>query len=97
MLERIFNPLGMDDIAFTMTESMQARRALLQVWLSPSFPVGAFAYSHGLEKVVENGWIVDRSSLQAWIADLIGQGSLRNDLVLLRRSLDERGRTGAAP
>lgn len=61
-------------------------RALLQVWLSPSFPVGAFAYSHGLEKAVENGWIVDRSGLQAWIADLIGQGSLRNDLVLLAAS-----------
>ena len=29
--------------------------AKLQIWLSPSFPVGAFAYSHGLEKAVENG------------------------------------------
>ena len=28
-------------------------RALLQIWLSPSFPVGGFAYSHGLEKAVE--------------------------------------------
>lgn len=58
-------------------------RALLQIWLSPSFPVGAFAYSHGLEKAVENGWVRDRASLQAWIVDLIELGSLRTDLIVL--------------
>lgn len=57
--------------------------ALLQVWLSPSFPVGAFAYSHGLEQAVERHWVRDRSSLEAWIADLARHGSLGNDLILL--------------
>lgn len=64
-------------------KSAATARALLQVWFSPSFPVGAFAYSHGLEKAVENGWIADRASLEAWIADLVALGSLRNDLILL--------------
>jgi urease accessory protein len=58
-------------------------RAILQVWLSPSFPVGAYAYSHGLEQAVEFGWIRDRDSLEAWLDDLCTCGSLRNDLILL--------------
>lgn len=58
-------------------------RAKLQAWLSPAFPVGAFAYSHGLETAVESGWIADRTCLQAWLTDLAEHGSLRNDLILL--------------
>lgn len=57
--------------------------SLLQIWLSPAFPVGGFAYSHGLEKAVENGWISDGETLEAWVTDLVEHGSLRNDLLLL--------------
>lgn len=64
-------------------------RAQLQVWLSPAFPVGAFAYSHGLEKAVENGWIGGRGDLEAWIGDLIDAGSLRNDLIMLAAAWSE--------
>ena len=58
-------------------------QALLQIWFSPAFPVGAFAYSHGLEAAVERGWIADRATLQSWLADLVEHGSLPNDLILL--------------
>ena len=37
----------------------------LLVWLSPAFPVGAFAYSHGLEWAHEAGDVTDAASLQA--------------------------------
>ena len=57
--------------------------ALLQIWFSPAFPVGAFAYSHGLEKAVEFGFVRDRATLQDWLADLVAHGGLRNDLILL--------------
>lgn len=56
---------------------------LLQLWLSPSFPVGAYAYSHGLEKAAENGWITNGEQLQVWLADLVELGSLGNDMILL--------------
>jgi urease accessory protein len=56
---------------------------LLLIWLSPSFPVGSFAYSHGLEWAVEAGDINDATSLQAWLADLIEHGGLRNDALQL--------------
>jgi urease accessory protein len=57
--------------------------APLLLWLSPSFPVGAFAFSHGLEWAAEQGWIKDRPTLQAWLADLITLGSAKNDMILL--------------
>lgn len=55
----------------------------LLVWLSPSFPVGAFAYSHGLEWAHEAGDVADRASLGAWLADLLEHGGARNDAILL--------------
>ena len=54
----------------------------LFLWLSPGFPVGAFAYSHGLEWVVEAGDIADARSLEAWLIDLIEFGAPRSDAIL---------------
>jgi urease accessory protein len=54
----------------------------LMAWLSPGYPVGAYAYSHGLEGAVEAGDIVDEASLAAWLADVLELGSGRNDLIL---------------
>lgn len=68
----------------------------LVAWLSPSFPTGAFSYSHGLEAEVEAGRVRGRETLQAWIATMIGHGGGRVDADLLRDSyrgedVDERG------
>ncbi|MGE3364282.1 MAG: urease accessory protein UreF [Rhizobiaceae bacterium] len=52
-------------------------------WLSPAFPIGAFAYSHGLESAMNDGAIRDRSSLVSWLTDLIERGSAWNDAALL--------------
>jgi urease accessory protein len=46
----------------------------LLAWLSPSFPVGAFSYSSGIEWAVEASDIKDAGSLRAWIASVIGGG-----------------------
>ena len=35
--------------------------------ISPSLPVGAFAYSQGLEWAVESGWIHDQASFDGWL------------------------------
>lgn len=55
----------------------------LLVWFSPSFPVGAFAYSHGLEKAAELGLLRGRADLEGWIAALFASGSARSDMILL--------------
>src|SRR3954454_24507630 len=56
----------------------------LLAWLSPAFPIGGFAYSHGLEWAVEVGDITNADTLQAWLTDVLTQGSGRSDTILLR-------------
>jgi len=56
--------------------------APLLVWLSPGFPVGSYAYSHGLEWAVEAGDIRDSVSLESWIAALLAHGGPWSDAVL---------------
>ncbi len=54
----------------------------LLAWLSPSFPVGAFSYSHGLEFAVETGLVKNRDDLVAWISTLLRHGSALSDAML---------------
>lgn len=54
----------------------------LMAWLSPSYPVGAFAYSHGIEQAFADGLLGDEQSLQDWVADLIRHGGGWADAVL---------------
>jgi len=56
----------------------------LTQWLSPSYPVGAFAYSHGLEAAIAGGQITDAQSLRHWLKDVLRYGSGRSDCILLR-------------
>jgi urease accessory protein len=53
----------------------------LQSWLSPSFPNGAYSYSHGLEWAVEAGHVHDRSSLVDWLEADLCYGTGRNEAV----------------
>jgi urease accessory protein len=54
----------------------------LLAWLSPAYPVGAFAYSSGIEWAVEAGDIKDASTLQNWIEALLRNGPGLSDAVL---------------
>lgn len=55
----------------------------LAQWFSPGFPVGAYAYSHGLEWAVEVGDVCDAVSAQQWISDVLQHGTGRNDCLFL--------------
>ncbi len=55
----------------------------LQHWLSPGFPLGAFAYSHGLETAIARGWVRCGESLRDWLEPLLADGSGRADAVLV--------------
>jgi urease accessory protein len=46
----------------------------LMTWLSPSFPIGAFSYSSGIEWAVEAGDIVDAASLRDWLGAMLTDG-----------------------
>lgn len=66
----------------------------LLTWLSPAFPVGAFAWSAGLETAIAKGWVRDRPTTQSWIEGLLAHGSLKTDAVLLTHA--HAGATDAA-
>ncbi len=53
--------------------------------VSPTLPIGAYAYSNGLEYAVAAGWIQDASSAHAWIADIAAHNICNLDLPVLRR------------
>lgn len=55
----------------------------LLTWLSPAFPVGAFAWSAGLESAIAAGTVHDRATTQAWVQGVLNHGSLHNDAILL--------------
>lgn len=55
----------------------------LFAWLSASYPVGCYAYSHTLEWAVESGDVTNEETLVAWLKDLLALGAGRNDAVLL--------------
>lgn len=63
-----------------------ARLALAQ-WLSPAFPTGAFACSHGLEAAVARGAVHDAESFAAWLGDLLDHGTGWQEGVLLGAAL----------
>lgn len=65
----------------TATPPMPIDRNLLTLtqWLSPAYPVGAFAYSHGLETAVQAGWVSDAVTLEDWLRDVLSAGSGKTD------------------
>ena len=54
----------------------------LLAWLSPAYPIGGFSYSHGIETAVEEGLVINRPSLVAWLQTVLGAGTGRVDGVL---------------
>lgn len=53
--------------------------------VSPGLPVGAYAYSQGLEAAVEAGWVMDEATASAWITGVLEHGLVYSDLPLLVR------------
>lgn len=64
-------------------DTAQADLYRLMTWLSPSYPVGAYSYSHGLEFALENLSVSDARSTGLWIADAVELGGGFSDTVLL--------------
>lgn len=52
---------------------------------SPTLPIGAFAYSQGLEHAVERRWVHDDASAKNWIEDVMKNVLAATDVPLLRR------------
>jgi urease accessory protein len=68
----------------------------LAQWLSPAFPTGAFAHSHGLEQAIAAGEVADAEALECWVADTLMYGSGRLDAAFLVAALSGRDADGLA-
>jgi urease accessory protein len=58
----------------------------LMAWLSPAFPVGGYAYSHGLEWAVEVGDVTGEETLVRWLSDLLTLGAGRSDAIIVAQA-----------
>ena len=56
-------------------------------WLSPAFPVGSYACSHGLEWAISAGDVTTAAQLQRWIGTVLTEGAGRTDAILLAQAL----------
>jgi len=70
-------------MSITTTDAALLR---LLAWLSPAFPTGGFAYSHGIEWAVEAGDITNETTLREWLADVLAHGAGRGDAILLHHA-----------
>jgi urease accessory protein len=61
-------------------------RLRLVQWLSPAFPIGAFAYSQGLEYAISEGEVRTAKDLAQWITAILRHGSGRADAILLAQA-----------
>jgi urease accessory protein len=60
----------------------QAAFLMLLNWMSPTFPIGSFAYSHGLEQAIADGRLSTQDDVADWISELLRHGSGWNDAVM---------------
>mgnify|MGYP002084884252 CR=1 FL=1 len=68
------------------TEPQQLLQLL--AFMSPAFPVGGFAYSHGLERAIDDGTVTSADEVKEWIESLLVHGSGWNDAVLFTQAYD---------
>ena len=68
------------------TEPQQLLQLL--AFMSPAFPVGGFAYSHGLERAIDDGIVTSADEVRDWIESLLVHGSGWNDAVLFVAAYD---------
>lgn len=53
--------------------------------VSPALPVGAYAYSQGLELAIDRGWLRTEADIAAWLEGILSHGLGYLDLPVLAR------------
>ena len=60
---------------------------LLQL-VSPGLPIGMYSYSQGLERAIDDGWIVNTNDCEAWLNGVLNQALGLTDAPILARLYD---------
>ena len=64
------------------SQNVTYQNQILSALFSPSFPIGAFSYSHGLEAAIAASLVVDTKTAEKWIKTCLVSGSGRNDAII---------------
>ena len=57
---------------------------ILQIWFSSSFPIGSYAYSHGVESLIDTKKIQNKSDVIEFLEAVLNYGTLRNDYIFIK-------------
>ena len=65
-------------------EKFKDHHQILQIWFSSSFPIGSYAYSHGLEALIDDKKIKNKDNVKEFLDALLFYGTLRNDYIFMK-------------
>ena len=68
-----------------MKSSMLEQHTLTQ-WLSPSYPIGAYNFSQGLEYAVKASLVYNEETLTDWLSENLEAGNFWNDAIFVKLS-----------
>ena len=67
-----------------LSENVEQSLQILQTWFSPSFPIGSFSFSHGLEALIEDKLITNKQDILDYLNCILFYGTCKNDIILIK-------------
>ena len=61
---------------------------ILHLWFSSSFPIGSYAYSHGLESIIDDKLIKNKNDVLEFIKSILFEGTCRNEYIFIKATYD---------
>ena len=61
---------------------------ILHLWFSSSFPIGSYAYSHGLEAIIDDKLIKNKNDVLEFIKSILFEGTCRNEYIFIKATYD---------
>ena len=60
----------------------------MHLWFSSSFPIGSYAYSHGLEAIIDDKLIKNKNDVLEFIKSILFEGTCRNEYIFIKATYD---------
>ena len=67
-----------------LTHHLEQSLQILQTWFSPSFPIGSYSFSHGLEALIDDKLIANKQDILDYLNCILFYGTCKNDIILIK-------------
>jgi len=67
-----------------LTDHLEQSLQILQTWFSPSFPIGSYSFSHGLEALIDDKLIANKQDILDYLNCILFYGTCKNDIILIK-------------